>query len=87
MDGVSSKPNVSLVHNEVHPEVLTKNGNFAAKNVGTLSSGGENLKRSTLSWKGINVFAPLERPSICKRLCCKEANGEPGIKQILFDGK
>ncbi|XP_020900669.1 protein white isoform X3 [Exaiptasia diaphana] len=62
--------------------------NFKKANpaVGALASGGENLKRSTLSWKGINVFAPIDRGSICKRLCCKGGEAEePGIKQILFD--
>lgn len=88
MDGISTKSNAYLVSNEAIPEAPTYNGHFSAKNaVGTLSSGGENLKRSTLSWKGINVFAPIERPSICRRLCSKEANDEPGVKQILFDGK
>lgn len=88
MDEVNSKHIANLINNEVTPEIVTHNG-YAAENnaVGALASGGENLKRSSLSWKGVNVFAALERPSICKRLCAKEANNEPGIKQILFDGK
>ena len=55
--------------------------------IANVTSVGDLREKVALSWKNINVFVPQPRPSICKRLCCGETDGEPRIKQILFDGK
>ena len=78
----------SLVHNEITPEYPPEIESEAPPNVvNSLVAGGDILKKATLSWKGIDVFAPVDRGSICKRLCKKGTDDEPRIKQILFDGK
>lgn len=90
---VSTKVEANLIDNEVNHQDLSNGiGGFVIANnaVGALTSGGENLKRSTLSWKGVNVFAPVDGGACCRSTCCKgdeEENVEPSIKQILFDGK
>ena len=45
------------------------------------------IEKVTLSWEKINVFVPLPKASICRRLCCGVEDDEPRIKQILSDGK
>ncbi|XP_031575212.1 protein white-like isoform X2 [Actinia tenebrosa] len=82
MDGLS-KPKASLISNEVVPEVASEPENPHA--VSSLTGGGDNQKRATLSWHGVDVFAPIDRGSICRRLCRKTDPNEPRIKQILFD--
>lgn len=89
---VSVKADSNLVKNEVaHAGLSNGYGAFVIANnaVGALTSGGENLKKSTLSWRGINVFAPVDGGGCCRSTCCKGEieEIEPSIKQILFDGK
>lgn len=88
MDGLS-KPKAGLITNEVVPEVASEPLHHKAdpNAVSYLTGGGENQKRATLSWHGIDVFAPIDRGSICTRLCRKTDPNEPRIKQILFEGK
>lgn len=87
MNGVS-KPKASLINNEVVPEYAIEPEQVSdPKGVHSLTGGGENQKRANLSWKGIDVFAPIDRGSICRRLCRKTDPNEPRIKQILFEGE
>ena len=54
--------------------------------IANVTSVGDLREKVTLSWKNINVFVPLPRPFICKRLCCREKENESRIKQILSNG-
>jgi len=86
MDGIN--PKAKLIDNEVITDYPSPSEHEIRKNVvSSLVGDGGNLKRTTLSWKGIDVFASIGRGSICKRLCSKGSTDEPKIKQLLFDGK
>ncbi|KAK3733469.1 hypothetical protein QZH41_001786 [Actinostola sp. cb2023] len=85
MDGIN--PKAKLIDNEVITDYPSPSEHEIQKNVvSSLVGDGGNLKRTTLSWKGIDVFASIGRGSICKRLCSKGSTDEPKIKQLLFDG-
>ncbi|KAK3733472.1 hypothetical protein QZH41_010829 [Actinostola sp. cb2023] len=84
MDGIN--PKAKLIDNEVITDYPSPSEHEIRKNVvSSLVGDGGNLKRTTLSWKGIDVFASIGRGSICKRLCSKGSTDEPKIKQLLFD--
>ncbi|XP_032239519.2 protein white isoform X2 [Nematostella vectensis] len=76
-----NRPEAILVHNEVHPE-----SDKETHNPGFARSLSTRERRVTLEWKSVNVFVPIPKPSICKRLCgSRDDAPAPQIRQVLFD--